>query len=126
MSTLLTPNDKDPSEPANEWGCDYTREEMLEQQSRLLIQECHLLQRDLARCRKNLAKLIEMHTCVSIERDRLRGNLKITEAQLSDCLREKALLGNRVAGLEGCRDQLNAILKAERRTKEAMHGRHYD
>ncbi|WP_296254913.1 MULTISPECIES: hypothetical protein [unclassified Pseudomonas] len=86
-----------------EWPNEFTREEMLEQQSRLLIEECHMLQKELSRYRKNLAKMIDMHNEVTIERDKLRVDLKQTEARLSGCLLELSSLGNRVAGLERCR-----------------------
>lgn len=100
--------------PDAEWPDPFTREEMLEQQSRLLIEECHMLQKELSRYRKNLAKLISMHSDVTLERVNLRAQLKRTEIQLSDCRRESSALGNRVAGLESCRDQLEAIHKAQR------------
>lgn len=87
---------------------------MLEQQSRLLVEECHLLQRELDRCRKNLAKLIDMHNVVSTERDRLRADLAKTTTRLSDCFRESSMLENRLAGLEKCREQLQAIHEADR------------
>lgn len=102
------------AEVETEWPCDFTREEMLEQQSRLLIEECHMLQKELSRYRKSMAKLIGMHADVALERDKLRARLRKIEVQLSDCQRDKSALGNRVAGLESCREQLEAIHKARR------------
>jgi chromosome segregation ATPase len=102
-----------------EWPDEFTREEMLEQQSHLLIEECHMLQKELSRYRKNMAKLIGMHAEANDERDKLRAQLKKTELQLSDCRRESSALGNRVAGLESCRDQLEAIHKAQRMLSDA-------
>jgi chromosome segregation ATPase len=102
------------AEVETEWPDGFTREEMLEQQSRLLVEECHMLQKKLSRCRKNMAKLIGMHSDVALERDTLRAQLRKIEVQLSDCQREKSALGNRVAGLESCREQLEAIHKARR------------
>ncbi|MFK3971217.1 hypothetical protein ACI2KS_10870 [Pseudomonas sp. NPDC087358] len=100
--------------PDADWQDDFTREQMLEQQSHLLTMECHMLQKELSRYRKNLAKLIDMHGDVTVERDRLRVELTKTQARLSDCLRENSSLSNRIGGLEGCRDQLAAIHKAQR------------
>ena len=97
-----------------EWPDSFTREEMLEQQSHLLVEECHLLQKELSRYRKNMARLIRMHAEASRERDNLRAQLRKTEIQLSDCRRESSALRNRVAGLESCRDQLEAIHKSLR------------
>jgi regulator of replication initiation timing len=102
------------AEVETEWSCDFTREEMLEQQARLLAEECHMLQKELSRYRKNMAKLIGMHADVALERDQLRARLRKIEVQLSDCLRDKSALGNSVAGLESCRDQLEAMHKARR------------
>lgn len=102
--------------PDTEWPDEFTREEMLEQQSHLLIEECHLLQKELSRYRKNMARLIGMHAETNRERDNLRAQLRKTELQLSDCRRESSALGNRVAGLESCRDQLGAIHEARRRS----------
>lgn len=104
-----------------EWPDEFTREEMLEHQSHLLIEECHMLQKELSRYRKNMAKLIGMHAQVNDERDKLRAQLKKTELLLSDCRRESSALGNRVAGLESCRDQLEAIHKAQRTLSDASN-----
>jgi hypothetical protein len=68
--------------PEAEWPDLFTREEMLEHQSRLLIEECHLLQKELSRQRKNIAKLIGMHADATLERDKLRRLLSRTESQL--------------------------------------------
>jgi chromosome segregation ATPase len=102
------------AEVETEWPDGFTREEMLEQQSRLLVEECHMLQKELSRYRKNMAKLIGMHADVAAERDELRARLRKIEVQLSGCQREKSALGNRVAGLESCREQLEAVHKARR------------
>lgn len=102
------------AEVETEWPDGFTREEMLEQQSRLLVEECHMLQKELSRYRKNLAKLVGMHADAAAERDQLRARLRKIEVQLSDCQREKSALGNRVAGLESCREQLEAMHKARR------------
>ena len=59
-----------------DWPDEFTREEMLEQQSRLLIEECRMLQTDLSRYRKNMAKLIDMHNDMAAERDMLRAQLR--------------------------------------------------
>lgn len=102
------------AEVETEWPDGFTREEMLEQQSRLLVEECHMLQKELSRYRKNMAKLIGMHADVALERDKLRAQLRKIEIQLSDCLRDKSTLGNRVADLESCRDESEAMHKARR------------
>ena len=102
------------AETETEWPDGFTREEMLEQQSRLLVEECHMLRKELSRYRKNMAKLIGMHSDRTLERDQFRAQLRKVEIQLSDCQREKSTIGNRVAGMESCREQLEAIHKARR------------
>lgn len=121
MRPLLTADAEKAGDLADDWPRDYTREEMLEQQLRLLAEECHLLQRELARNRRNLAKLVDMHNQALIDRDRLRSDLAATTTRLSDCLRENSILGNRVSGLEVCRNQVEAIHKAERESSTAQH-----
>jgi chromosome segregation ATPase len=102
------------AETETEWPDGFTREEMLEQQSRLLVEECHMLRKELSRYRRNMAKLIGMHSDVALERDKLRAQLRKIETQLSDCQREKSAIGNRIVGLESCREQLEAMHKARR------------
>jgi hypothetical protein len=96
------------------WQDEFTWEEMLEQQSRLLTEECHMLQKELSRYRKNMAKLIDMHNDAAAERDKRRIELKRTAARLSSTLVENTALGNRNRGLETCREQLEAIYKTRR------------
>lgn len=109
-----------------EWPDEFTREEMLEQQSRLLIEECHLLQREVSRYQKNVAKLIDLNAEVTIERDRLRSELRQSQKHLSDCYVENSLLGNRVAGLERCRKQLEEMHKVDRSHGSAASHQHQD
>lgn len=100
--------------PETDWPDEFTREEMLEQHARLLEEECRMFQKALSRYRKNMAKLIDMHSDVSAERDKLRAELKETATRLSDTLRENSALANRIGGLESCREQLEEIHKAQR------------
>lgn len=105
---------------AENWPGNPTPEEMMRQHVHLLEEECHQLQAELDRHRANQNKLVDMHNELMIERDSLRAKLKQTEARLSDCLRENSAMGNRIAGLESCRQQLADIYQAQR--TEAMNG----
>ncbi|WP_062390435.1 hypothetical protein [Pseudomonas abietaniphila] len=94
-----------------EWPDEFTREEMLEQQSRLLIEECRVLQDEVSRHRKNIAKLVDINNQVTKEREMLRVDLAKAEetiarlnAESSDTLREVRLLKTRL-------DQHKAILR---------------
>jgi len=108
-----------------EWQDEFTREEMLEQQSRLLIEECHMLQKELSRCRKNMEKLVDLHDKVAVERDTIKEEFTQTAARLSDCLRENSFLKNEIGGLRQCREQLEEIHKAmrEESNKRVMEAR---
>ncbi|WP_110949065.1 hypothetical protein [Pseudomonas bohemica] len=99
---------------AENWPGNPTPEEIMRRYVHLLEEECHDLQTELVRHRKNQDKLIDMHNELAIERNSLRAKLKETEARLSDCLCENALMGNRIRGLESCRDQLEQIHKVQR------------
>lgn len=78
-----------------------------------------MLQKELSRHRKNITKLIGMHANVTLERDKLRGQLRRAESQLSDCRLQCSALGNRVTRLESCKDQLEAIHKTQRMSAHA-------
>lgn len=52
-----------------------------------------------------MAKLIDMHKEVTLERGKLRTALKETETRLFDCHRDGSM-GNRIRELENCRQQL--------------------
>ena len=54
----------------DEWPDGFTREEILEQHAHLLEEECRMLNEELSRYRKNMAKLIDMQSGVSAERDK--------------------------------------------------------
>lgn len=56
---------------------------MIEQQNILLLEECRMLQEDLTRYRQNLAKMVDLNTIVTAERDRLRRQLEEHISELS-------------------------------------------
>ncbi len=62
---------------------EFTREEMLEQHAHLLEEECRMLNEELSRYRKNMAKLIDMHNTASIQRDKLRAELTAANDHIS-------------------------------------------
>jgi len=73
----------DTTPEASEWPDEFTREEMLEQQNVLLIEECRMLQEDLTRYRQNLAKMVDLNAVATTERDRLRRQLDEHISELS-------------------------------------------
>lgn len=84
MGTVLTDIASEPiKDEIEEWADEFSREEMLEQQSRLLIEEVRLLQEDLTRYRTNVAKLVDMNAEVTRERDKLRTELTAAKWQIS-------------------------------------------
>jgi len=84
MVSLLTGSGQEVSDSeADSWPDEFTREEMIEQQNILLLAECRMLQGDLTRYRQNLAKVVDMHAAVTIERDKLAADVKKMTAEIS-------------------------------------------
>lgn len=89
--------------------CFYTREEMLEQQCRLLIDDADYAWLEVRRARQHVAKLVQMNTKLSDEISVLKREHHKIRWELSEYLRE--------AGLEAGR-QCNAFLGAHGRVRE--------
>jgi regulator of replication initiation timing len=68
---------------AENWLGNPTREEMLDHHNKLIEAENELLCQEVDRYRKNQAKLIDMVSALTIERDRLGKELKNTKTALS-------------------------------------------
>lgn len=84
MVSLLTGSGQEVADgEAEPWPDEFTREEMIEQQNILLVEECRMLQEDLTRYRQNLAKLVDMHASVTTERDKLACDVKKMAAEIS-------------------------------------------
>lgn len=84
MVSLLTGGGQEVADSeAASWPDEFTREEMIEQQNILLLEECRMLQEDLTRYRQHLAKVIDMHASVTIERDELAAAVKKMTAEIS-------------------------------------------
>jgi regulator of replication initiation timing len=99
----------DTTPEASEWPDEFIREEMLEQQNVLLIEECRMLQEDLTRYRQNLAKMVDQNAIVTAERDRLRRQLdehisELSKMRLSACEDWKSI--NRMKRVIAQRDEL--------------------
>jgi len=99
------------SKPEAEWPDEFTREEMLEQQSRLLIEECHLLQLEVSRYRQNIAKLIDMNATVTAERDKLEKSLAEAEATVSRLFTEAYGHSREIGSIERVPDQHRAVMR---------------
>lgn len=84
MLSLLTGSGQEVADSeAASWPDEFTREEMLEQQNVLLIEECRMLQEDLTRYRQNLAKMVDLNSIATTERDKLRRQLDEHISELS-------------------------------------------
>jgi len=97
--------------PEAEWPDEFTREEMLEQQSNLLIEECRMLQDEVSRYRQNLAKLIDMNATVTSERDNLRKTLGAAERRVSELIADKYEQSRRIGSLQSIIDQHKMLLR---------------
>lgn len=97
--------------PEAEWPDEFTREEMLEQQSHLLIEECRALQEEVSRHRKNLAQLVDINTQVTAERDNLRKQKAELDQHLEDLRQEASQRSNRIASLQLILAQRDAVMR---------------
>lgn len=99
------------SKPEAEWPDELTREEMLEQQSRLLREECRLLRDDLSRYRQNIAKLVDMNAEITIERDKLRSEMKVANEQLQIKQNESYKQSRVIGSLQRIVHQHRAVMR---------------
>jgi regulator of replication initiation timing len=97
--------------PEADWPDEFTREEMLEQQSLLLIEECRALQEEVSRHRKNLAQLIDINSEVTAERDKLRKQKAELDQHLEDLRLESHQRSDRIASLQLILAQREAVMR---------------
>lgn len=97
--------------PEAEWPDEFTREEMIEQQSRLLVEECRMLQEELSRYRKNLAQMIDLHAEVSTERDRLRSRHAELSNHIDELRGEPAQRNDKIAALQIILAQRESVMR---------------
>jgi regulator of replication initiation timing len=97
--------------PEAEWPDEFTREEMLEQQSRLLIEEIRMVQQELSRYRKNMAKLIDMLNDVTVDRDTLRKRLERADARISNLQTDTYESSRIIGSLERILAQREAVMR---------------
>lgn len=86
--------------------CFYSREEMLEQQCQLLIEERNQAWLEVRRARQNIAKLVQINTHLYTELTGLKKEHHRVRWELSEHLRQAGLEANR---------QFNASLGAHGR-----------
>ena len=101
-----------------EWLGLPTREQMLEQQCRLIEAECLELQRDVSRSRQNTARLVQMHAEAIAERDQLAKELQQCRCSLSAANVRTSMLEKKILWGMMRRDQMIELLK----TALAAHG----
>lgn len=97
--------------PEAEWPDEFTREEMLEQQSRLLIEELRLLQDEVSRQRKNIAKLVDMNSEVTKEREAARADLLKAKETITRLNAESYEQSREIASLKLKVSQREAVLR---------------
>jgi regulator of replication initiation timing len=102
MLSLLTGSGQEVGDGESaEWPDEFTREEMLEQQNILLVEECRMLQEDLTRYRQNLAKMVDLNMIATTERDKLRRQLdehisELSKMRLNACEHWKTINGMKI------------------------------
>ena len=94
-----------------EWLGLPTREELLEQQCRLLESECGDLLADLSRARQNVARLVDMHAEAESAREKATKELTATQKTLTlEYLRSSDLNKQLLFGMQR-RDQMIKALQ---------------
>ncbi|MCQ2994001.1 hypothetical protein NLO95_07710 [Pseudomonas syringae] len=94
---------------AENWPFSPTPEEMQRQHVHLIEQECRLLQEELSRYRQNTAKLVEMHSEITAERNMLRTKLAEANTRVSECLRTAAEDWKRINSLKMIASQVDDL-----------------
>ncbi|SDI54790.1 hypothetical protein [Pseudomonas abietaniphila] len=97
--------------PEAEWPDEFTREEMLEQQSRLLIEELRLLQDEVSRQRKNIAKLVDMNGEATKEREAARADLAKAKETITRLNTESCEQSREVRTLKAQLNQHKAVMR---------------
>ncbi|MCD5996520.1 hypothetical protein KDX38_23300 [Pseudomonas sp. CDFA 602] len=95
---------------AEDWPGSPSEHDMLRQHAHLISEENRLLQAEVTRYRKNLAKLIDMHNEASLERDRLRLKVRELESRVSQLLLDASNSWKEIHSLKGVIDQHRSLL----------------
>lgn len=95
----------------DEWPDEFTREEMLEQHAHLLEEECRMLNEELSRYRKNMAKLVGMHSDISVERDKLRAELTAANTYIAELRNDSYERGRTIGALKTILTQRDAVMR---------------
>ncbi|WP_338134204.1 hypothetical protein [Pseudomonas viridiflava] len=72
---------------ADDWAYNPTEEQMIRQRAHIVNEENRLLRSEVSRYRQHLAKMIDMHSTASAEREKLSTKLKAADSRISDLLR---------------------------------------
>jgi regulator of replication initiation timing len=96
---------------AENWLGNPTREEMLQHHNKLIEAENELLRQEVDRYRKNQAKLIDMVSALTIERDTAAKELSATKTRLSETSSQSYERMREISELQRVVSQRDAIMR---------------
>jgi chromosome segregation ATPase len=96
---------------SDDWSDEFTREEMLEQHAHRLEEECRMLNEELSRYRKNMAKLIDMHGTASGDCEKLRIALAAAKADISRLHNDTYERGRTIGALKAILSQRDSVMR---------------
>jgi len=96
---------------AENWPDCPTPEEMLRQHVHLIEEENRLLQEELTRYRKNQVKLVDMHTALTAERDKLAAEVKKQAAMISKQNIDGTEVWRQIDGLKRVLHQRETVMR---------------
>jgi hypothetical protein len=97
---------------AENWLGNPTREEMLEHHSKLVEAENELLRQEVDRYRTNQAKLIDMVSVLTIERDRLAKELKEANVCVSELRADGYEKSRKIFSYDAIITQREAVMRS--------------
>ncbi|ODJ91655.1 hypothetical protein BB779_06250 [Pseudomonas viridiflava] len=96
---------------ADDWAYNPTEEQMIRQRAHIVSEENRLLRSEVSRYRQHLAKMIDMHSTASAEREKLSTKLKAADSRISDLLRNASDSWGQIDSLKRIIDHHRQLLR---------------
>ncbi|WP_413818000.1 hypothetical protein [Pseudomonas viridiflava] len=84
---------------------------MIRQRAHIVSEENRLLRSEVSRYRQHLAKMIDMHSTASAEREKLSTKLKAADSRISDLLRNASDSWGQIDSLKRIIDHHRQLLR---------------
>ncbi|MCF8979998.1 MULTISPECIES: hypothetical protein [Pseudomonas syringae group] len=96
---------------ADDWAYNPTEEQMIRQRAHIVSEENRLLRSEVSLYRQHLAKMIDMHSTASAEREKLSTKLKAADSRISDLLRNASDSWGQIDSLKRIIDHHRQLLR---------------